>query len=824
MSMPIGPGPQVVGQGPGPVPASGQQNPVPPPDLVLPIAQATGVGPVLVAAFLLFVADRNPQALERVINQPPQQLAQLIREFAQSPAAQEYIQRIHAAPEPAPRTQPPPGDMPGQLPPGPGGPRVESGPPPGGLPPPPPEAGGPPPMPPGGPMPVPGQARPPRAPKPKPAGPKKPKRSAPPQWSPPELPKARYPKGPDRMTVLRHAEEGKKYFADLTTALESWRRIYHGTEDDTKLDGLPNNPWKGEQAVTRAQPTLMASRVVGLTAPTLERLGLNMSPWSDDDESREAATEVKNFARSMLEEIYRRSERSATHGVFTPPFPRHLAGLGTIEGGCAVRIMPNPEAEGLPWDVELVPMYEIFARPVATTRQIECTLGEAYAYPEMEKLFPREELSEKVPLYTEDTRIKLVVWTDETHWCMTCDGVDGGLTKKVVDKQGEADWWIQPPTEHKLGRRIYLVPNPWDATPLGPSTMESDRAKHLSRGIYAALAPQITLVNQLVGALRAGAFKALKPALKWKLNPAMRATYPDLFPKITQQMYDRATVAGGHAVLGPDEDVGVIDQSFSGSPDGQALMAQASADMGDAAPPVLGGRGAAQSGFDRFQANEAAGVLHVDPVIAWNVGVLEFIVETILTDFARLGQGKDQLWTKLPYRVYQQRGKVKGGGFVAELTAKDILRVGPYVKVVFKRLGLTERMQLAQLHQLLVHDHFESRLAAMEEMGIEDTEREQARMLLEVALENPAVVKAAMLTALRREAAQEPQEGEDGDLMWARIFLDAVEEELAKEQLQQQPQQPGLPSPAAPPGPPPGPPPPMPGATQMPVTSAPGRM
>lgn len=420
----VTPGPQQMGQGPQPVPAAGQEIPPPPPDLVLPIAKAVGVGPQLVAAFLLFVADRQPQALERVIAQPPQRLRQLILEFAQTPVAQEYLARIEAAPEPPPRLQPSTGapgmaqlgspEQPLGQGPAPGSTFPDMGAVPGG--PGIPQRGELPVQPSQG-MPQPVGAQPqPKRQRPKPTGPKKPKKAKVREWSPPKIPEARYPKGPDRMTVLRHAEEGKQYFAELTKALEAWRRIYHMVEDDTTLAGLANNPWKGEKPVTRAQPTLMAQRGIGLTAPTLERLGLSMRPWSDDDESRDAATEVKNFARSVLEELYRRHERSATRGIFTPPFPRHLSGLGLVEGGCAVRIMPNPDAEGLPWDVELVPMYEIFARPVATTRQVECTLGDAYAYPEMERLFPRDELSEKVPIYTEETRVKLIVWTDETHW------------------------------------------------------------------------------------------------------------------------------------------------------------------------------------------------------------------------------------------------------------------------------------------------------------------------------------------------------------------------------------------------------------------------
>jgi hypothetical protein len=154
--------------------------------------------------------------------------------------------------------------------------------------------------------------------------------------------------------VVAHAEEGRRYFADLTAALQTWRDIWHMTEGDkTKFDrtqtddGAGNDVWH-----TRAQPTTMAKRIIGMTAPSMERLGIQAAPWDDTDECRDAAQRCENFARHALETITRLWDRRATTGDVRGPFDRTLAGLATIEGGLGFRVMPNPGSKQFPWDVE----------------------------------------------------------------------------------------------------------------------------------------------------------------------------------------------------------------------------------------------------------------------------------------------------------------------------------------------------------------------------------------------------------------------------------------------------------------------------------------
>lgn len=768
--------------------------------LVGQVSGATGAPPEVVAAFLQYVAQQAgpdaPRVLRQILRMPPPALTQMMVEFANSPAGAGVAH--HVQQQPSDMAPPDAGPPMGQLPPqGPTGPQPQM-------------MQGPPPQ--GGPAALPQQPRP--KPEPKPKKPKRRADAAPP-WEPDELPEARYKDGPDYKTVLAHAEEGRRYYADLTEALQVWRDIWHMVDDDkTKLDRTQSDDGAGEDIWhTRAQPTTMGKRIIGMTAPSLSRLGIQADPWDDTDEHRASAQACENFARFALETVFREWNRRATSGDMRGPFDRVLSGLATIEGGYGFRVMPNPKRKSFPWDVEPVPLLELMARPLATTRQVECTLSEAYAYEELKALLPPPGEGASDPPYDGDSRVRLITWTDETHWCMVCEFAQPEIARKVKESgRGKAgEYWIVKPKEHKLGRRIYLIPNPWDSDPLGPSSRDTQgRARYLSQGIYAPLVGTISFINKMVSAIGSDVFKNTNPPMQFNLDPTMRQQAAGFFPDITQDMYDQASMAGGKVILGPNEKVAPIIQDIASTAAGQAFLQSLLGDLGDVSPPVLGGRGAAESGFDRFQASQAAGVLHVDPIIEYHTTSIQYLLEVILTDLVRLGADganlDGKIFTKLPYRAYRGgRGTTKRAGYMSTLTAKDVRRNGPYLQIKFKRDNLTEQMQLTQLMLLQVKEHLRARVSAMDELGIDDTERERMLMFTESALEAPDVIKAAIKAALTQAAAAEP-ENEDGSINEAALMLDALNQ--MEERQAQQAQEKGLagmPSPqGAPPSPMPG--------------------
>jgi hypothetical protein len=303
---------------------------------------------------------------------------------------------------------------------------------------------------------------------------------------------------------------------------------------------------------------------------------------------------------------------------------------------------------------------------------------------------------------------------------------------------------------------------------------------------------QIKFINQLLIAVRAGVFKDLHRPMHLKVDPLLRAQHPTVFKDSMAEIRDQANAPGGLVITAPTEDFKPIIDALAQSPNAQFLLQSAMNDLGDAQPPVLAGRGVAQSGFDRFQANESAGALWVDPLQAYQVRQYERLLEAILTDLVRLMDGDSPAWTKLPYKMARSRSK--GGPYRTVLTAKDIKRAGPYVTITYKRLSMTERMQAAQLNMLLVKEHMKSRLSAMDELGIDDTERETARMFAEAALEDPSVIKAAIKASLVQQAADE--ETDERGLNMGAIFLHAFDEAQAREaQAGQRPPEPGMPSP-----------------------------
>lgn len=377
--------------------------------LVQQVAGVTGVPPEVVLGFFQHLAatlvpqvgpERFKAQVQAILRLPPQQLTTMLVEFANSPAGAGALPPQDGAPPPGLAPQgPPPGPLPPGAPPGP--------PPPQPMPMP-----GPPQ--PGGPAALPRQPRPKPAPKPK--RPKKRADAAPP-WEPDELPEPRYKDGPDYATVIAHADEGRRFFAGLTEALQTWRDIWHMVDDKITLDRRQADDGAGDDIWhTRAQPTTMGKRIIGMTAPSLTRLGIQADPWDDTDECRASAQACENFARYALETIAREWNRRATAGDMRGPFDRVLSGLAAIEGGYGFRVMPNPGRKAFPWDVEPVPLMEIFPRPLATTRQVECTLGEAYAYEELKELLPPPREGEADPPYDADSKVRLITWTDETHW------------------------------------------------------------------------------------------------------------------------------------------------------------------------------------------------------------------------------------------------------------------------------------------------------------------------------------------------------------------------------------------------------------------------
>jgi hypothetical protein len=106
---------------------------------------------------------------------------------------------------------------------------------------------------------------------------------------------------------------------------------------------------------------------------------------------------------------------------------------------------------------------------------------------------------EREPLYDDSTKVRLITFSDDVWWCLALEFQQPGLAEKVRERDGKKEFWVYEPVEHKLGRRIFVFENPWNADPIGPSDARPGPRKRLpARGIYAPIVGQIKFINQLL--------------------------------------------------------------------------------------------------------------------------------------------------------------------------------------------------------------------------------------------------------------------------------------------------------------------------------------
>jgi hypothetical protein len=237
----------------------------------------------------------------------------------------------------------------------------------------------------------------------------------------------------------------------------------------------------------------------------------------------------------------------------------------------------------------------------------------------------------------------------------------------------------------------------------------------------------------------------------------------------------------------------------------QAAFAVATADVQDAVPPILGGRGpAAQSGVAQHEQSEFAATLYVDPIRH----TLTRVYQTICLAWCEIARrhggegGGAAALDALPYTVH------KGGeaGSAATLKPSDIARNGfdrwsaEKVVVEYIELSETEKMMRLQFAERMQKNDFWSRLTAMEHLRVEDPESERRGIFADKAIYLDEHLQKAM-------AGRALQETEDPYL---------IAEWFYSRQQEQAPKQPGMPSPMGPPdtGPP--------GATAIPGAPSPG--
>lgn len=700
------------------------------------------------------------------------------------------------------------------------------------------------PLPPGGPAP-PGEPPPMGAPPGMPADPALMTPPSPPQMGPPpgmksvETAKPREEDAPPKRKTPKYElpplpkDHGAPSFdlvADLANRAERryrsrndwfrvWADLYHqrsfragGT--NTLPDGdrpplLDEDPQRataaaGAQTFTGPMPTTLINRGRSITAPTAERTKWSVPPRSDEAAMRAAAQAEENWLRWAWEKFRKRHAIRVSHGLASGSFDDTISGYYWAYGACGYCIDLYPDDPELPLDVRPVPPDQLYPMPRGTLRITYSRLADAVSeYPEIAKRYPKKDGE---AWWGDDTRVTVACYADERHYAKAY--LCGGPEDRRAHPQ--RDQWLVSPGDgrHDLGFRLYYYSPSWNASPFGPDARYGQEYAALTtRGALAGYEQVFRQFDAIISGMLE-AFKRGGRNPKVLVQDANSRATPEELAQAQTDLGERMHLPGAVMTLPPGVTPTPLVEDLMQSASGQGFLQYLVSLTSDLTPPVLGGKGNNPSGFDRNMALQSAAALIIEPVIRRIQEDYPILASWLLQTVARKGKGKgkDKYFRELPYHA------TKGADQFGALTPDDVLKNGDYVVCRIDEKSQTERLQLmAEMTQALEHKLI-SRLTAQDLLGIEDTEREDQRILSDMAKQSDPFIRWMITEALRIIASPE------GFARWQEI---QAQENAPPAPPPGQPSPPGVaPTPGAPaPGIPPAaqgaPPPQMGGAAQV---------
>lgn len=712
--------------------------------------------PSLIPAFEA-IAQANPQAAEI--------LAQKF--FQGGPDQQRVIEALQAlsaqlgggaGPVPVDPTMAPPGPLPADAP-GPPTPVGPMGPPPGMDGPPSAMMGGPPPamM---GPPPMMGPRPPMIGPPPAPPPPPRPKREEKkrrrnaPKFDLRDLPENRWGKnGPTARRIERDAQEGRRRWAGRDDRIREDISLYNAHRTIELLNGKPLDATRGDVVHISTRAYQFAERLTGLCAATHDRAKYHAPPWADDDETRFAAQALEDwwkYERHCDEELW---FRRGTNGDPQMPLPRYEAGLMVVMGGLGFRLWFEPDDKLHPTRYEVIPLNRLYPLSHCITHQVTMTLGEARAiYREIDEYYPPED--EEGP--GDNQHVRIIGWSD------TYPDGRGGLWHAILWEQSgtwsgrwgdkaldnDRERWIKKPERIDFGFSPYQYVI-WGGAPYGATDHVPEFERFRGMGALTMLRRTFKLMDLLQSAIATGALRMADPPKVQYYLPGTR--------REDMEGHDTRPGATNYGIVG--EQTQPLIFTVAGGPDGQALLGALATELSYFDSPILHGAGNAESGYDRVQQNSAAGSLHVNPII----DALEQMYELINTLRAELvirkGIGEGREIDKLVFSGGSSIGYDSGEyteayasspdsppeyepdyaqmGVMKYVTPKMIKLNGTRSEVRFDRLSIPEKQMLWTMLAQAVSAKLLSAREAMEQMGVQNPDRNLFRILAESAVMNP---------------------------------------------------------------------------------------
>lgn len=582
-----------------------------------------------------------------------------------------------------------------------------------------------------------------------------------------KLPKNRWgDKGPDGRRITKDAQEGRRRWAERDDRIREDITLYNAHRTVDLLNGKALDEGRGDVVHISTRAYQFAERLTGLCAATHDRAKYHAPPWADDDETRFAAQALEDwwkYERHCDEDLW---FRRGTIGDPQMPLPRYEAGLMVLMGGLGFRLWFEPDDKLHPTRYEVIPLNRLYPLPHCITHQVQMTLGEARAiYREIDDYYPPED--ENGP--AETLTVRIIGWSD------TYPDGQGGLWHAIMWEQcgvwsgkwgeieeSKKDHWIKKPERIDFGFSPYQYVI-WGGAPYGVTENVPNYERFRGMGALTMLRKTFKLMDLLQSAVATGALRMADPPKVQYYLPGTRRE--DMDP------HDTRAGATNYGIVG--EQTQPLIFTVAGGPDGQALLGALATELSYFDSPILHGAGNAESGYDRVQQNSAAGSLHVNPII----DALEQMYELINTLRAELiirkGIGEGREIDKLVYSgggsaFYDQdeyKSEATGTpldyepdyaqmGVMKFVTPKMIKLNGTRSEVRFDRLGIPEKQMLWTMLAQAVSAKLLSAREAMEQMGIQNPDRNLFRILAESAVMNPkaldAMIGAAALGSKNR--------------------------------------------------------------------------
>jgi hypothetical protein len=595
---------------------------------------------------------------------------------------------------------------------------------------------------------------------------KKERRKNAPKFELRDLPENRWGKGPSEDRILRDAQEGRRRWASRDDRIREDIQLFNAHRSIDMLNGKPFDVRKGDVVHISTRAYQFAERLAGLCAATHDKAKYQAPPWSDDDETRFAAQAMEDwwkYERHCDEDLW---FRRGAMGDPQMPLPRYEAGLMVLMGGLGFRLWFEPSDKQHPTRYEVIPLNRLYPLAHAITHQVNLTLGEARAiYREIDEYYPPEK--EDGP--EDSLSVRVIGWSDVYPdgqgglWHAILWEQKGVWTGRWGDKeQSNKEHWIKKPQRIDYGFSPYQYVI-WGGAPYGATDSVAEFERFRGMGALTMLRRTFKLMDLLQSAIATGAIRMADPPKVQYYLPGTR--------REDMEGHDTRPGATNYGIVG--EQTQPLVFTVAGGPDGQALLGALATELSYFDSPILHGAGNAESGYDRVQQNSAAGSLHVNPII----DALEQMYELINTLRAELiirkGIGEDREVEKLVYSgggsgFFDQEEYTSGAtdspldyepdyaqmGVMKYITPKMIELNGTRSEVRFDRLSIPEKQMLWTMLGQAVSQKLLAAREAMEQMGVQNPDRNLFRILAESAVMNPkaldSMIGAAALGSQNR--------------------------------------------------------------------------